>query len=132
MVQVTSNTQLTALSPPDATVAPPGYYMMFLISSGGVPSVATFVLLSPPSPASNIMVVGRTIPNDGALYSIDNNFFVTIQQDGNLVSYDTGRYEIYGRAPQAALYYSNTYGQGVGPYVFTMRSVSVSSRKKVF
>ena len=53
--QATSTT-VTSLTPPDATIAPPGYYMMFIISSDGVPSVASFVLISGemmtgPSPA---------------------------------------------------------------------------------
>jgi hypothetical protein len=38
---------LTAIAPPGATFAPPGYYMLFLINSRGVPSIARFVQLSP-------------------------------------------------------------------------------------
>lgn len=38
-------TDLTITAPPDENIAPPGYYMMFLIDSAGVPSVATFVQL---------------------------------------------------------------------------------------
>ena len=38
---------LTAVAPPGPTVAPPGYYMLFLIDARGVPSVARFVQLSP-------------------------------------------------------------------------------------
>jgi hypothetical protein len=37
--------QLTLQSPPDANVAPPGYYMLFLLNYDGVPSVAKFVQL---------------------------------------------------------------------------------------
>src|SRR5262245_31412825 len=36
---------LTVTSPPNSNVAPPGYYMLFLIDRKGVPSVATFVQL---------------------------------------------------------------------------------------
>lgn len=36
---------LTATAPPDANVAPPGYYMLFALDAGGVPSVADFVLI---------------------------------------------------------------------------------------
>ena len=32
---------LTATAPPDGNIAPPGYYMLFLLNSSGVPSVAT-------------------------------------------------------------------------------------------
>lgn len=36
---------LVATAPPDENIAPPGYYMMFLINTKGVPSVATYVQL---------------------------------------------------------------------------------------
>jgi hypothetical protein len=38
---------LDLTTPPDGNVAPPGYYMLFLLDSTGVPSVARFVQLSP-------------------------------------------------------------------------------------
>jgi hypothetical protein len=34
---------LTVTAPPDAATAPPGYYMLFIVNSNGVPSVAPFV-----------------------------------------------------------------------------------------
>jgi len=37
--------KLRLIGPPNANIAPPGYYMLFLIDSAGVPSVATFVRL---------------------------------------------------------------------------------------
>ncbi|MFZ0636176.1 MAG: galactose oxidase-like domain-containing protein [Candidatus Acidiferrales bacterium] len=37
---------LTATAPPNGNVAPPGYYMLFILNSSGVPSLATFVQLS--------------------------------------------------------------------------------------
>lgn len=45
---------LTLRSPLNATVAPPGYYMLFLLDADGVPSVASWVKLdaaAPPPPA---------------------------------------------------------------------------------
>jgi len=36
---------LTVTAPPNGNIAPPGYYMLFLIDSSGVPSVAKFVQL---------------------------------------------------------------------------------------
>jgi hypothetical protein len=38
---------LTLTSPPSAGVAPPGYYMLFLVNRAGVPSVASWVQLTP-------------------------------------------------------------------------------------
>ncbi len=39
----TSNSTVTASSPSNANIAPPGYYMLFLVNSSGVPSVASWV-----------------------------------------------------------------------------------------
>jgi len=51
--------QLTVTAPPNGNVAPPGYYLLFLVNNAGVPSIASFVQLSAvadfsvsPSPAS--------------------------------------------------------------------------------
>ena len=56
---------LTVTGPPSGNVAPPGYYMLFLINSAGVPSVASFVQVVQPadfsvgaSPASQSVVQG--------------------------------------------------------------------------
>jgi hypothetical protein len=37
---------LSATAPPDSNHAPPGWYMLFLVNSGGVPSVASWVQVS--------------------------------------------------------------------------------------
>jgi len=34
---------LTVNAPPNSNIAPPGYYLLFLLNSAGVPSVASFV-----------------------------------------------------------------------------------------
>ncbi len=57
---------LTVTAPPNGNIAPPGYYMLFILNSAGVPSVATFVHLSsstnqPPTatidtPAGNVTI----------------------------------------------------------------------------
>ncbi len=41
-----SSGSLTVTAPPNSNIAPPGYYMLFIINNNGVPSVAPFVLLS--------------------------------------------------------------------------------------
>ena len=38
---------LTVTAPPDGNVAPPGWYMLFIINSGRVPSVAKWIRLTP-------------------------------------------------------------------------------------
>ncbi|HTC93549.1 MAG TPA: galactose oxidase-like domain-containing protein [Terriglobales bacterium] len=72
---------LNVTAPPNGNIAPPGYYMLFILNSAGVPSVATFVQLSatPPSdvpptatitnPASDISVN----PGDSVFFSGTGN-----------------------------------------------------------
>ena len=43
----TGSGTLTLTSPPNGNIAPPGYYMLFLLDSAGVPSMAQFIQLSP-------------------------------------------------------------------------------------
>jgi Domain of unknown function (DUF1929)/Bacterial Ig domain len=38
---------LVVQAPPDANQAPPGYYMLFLVNTAGVPSIASFVAVPP-------------------------------------------------------------------------------------
>jgi hypothetical protein len=48
---------LSLTSPPNGNIAPPGYYMLFLLDSAGVPSVAQFIQLTPyttPPPSGTI------------------------------------------------------------------------------
>src|SRR5437762_471487 len=44
-----SNNTLSLTTPPDGSIAPPGYYMLFLLDSAGVPSKASFIQLTPNS-----------------------------------------------------------------------------------
>ena len=67
---------LNLTTPPNGNVAPPGYYMLFLIDTNGVPSVAQFVQLSPYT----------TIPPRGAITAPASN--VTVPAGGS-VSFGT-------------------------------------------
>jgi hypothetical protein len=40
-------TQLTVTAPPITTVAPPGFYMLFIIDANGIPSEAAWIRLTP-------------------------------------------------------------------------------------
>ena len=72
------NGVLNVTSPPNSSIAPPGYYMVFILNSAGVPSLASFVQLSlaptdqPPkgtiiSPSSNVSVgVGQAVSFSGS------------------------------------------------------------------
>jgi hypothetical protein len=49
---------LTVTAPPNSNIAPPGYYMLFILNSSGVPSVAQVVQLLP--------MVTSVLPNSGS------------------------------------------------------------------
>ena len=58
------NGQVSATAPANVNVAPPGYYMLFIVDSAGVPSVAKMVQLdptiSPPPPPSPPKLTGTS------------------------------------------------------------------------
>jgi hypothetical protein len=68
--------RLNLMTPPNGNIAPPGYYMLFLLDSNGVPSKAQFIQLSlhpgtPPSatitsPASSVTIVAGNSVNFSA------------------------------------------------------------------
>jgi hypothetical protein len=63
-----AGTSLTVTSPANVNVAPPGYYMLFVVDSNGVPSVARMVKLTataPPAPAPIHLTI--TGPGDRCL-----------------------------------------------------------------
>jgi hypothetical protein len=62
----TSGTTLTVASPPNGGVAPPGYYMLFVVDANGVPSVAKIVQVAKsPNPLMS------AIKNTGAAKCVD-------------------------------------------------------------
>jgi hypothetical protein len=56
----TGNGVLNVTAPPNGNIAPPGYYMVFILNANGVPSLASFVQLS--SSASAPPTATITIP----------------------------------------------------------------------
>jgi chitodextrinase len=63
---------LNLQTPPNGNIAPPGYYMLFLLDSAGVPSVARFVKLStttgaPPDGVITAPAADVTIPAGGSV-----------------------------------------------------------------
>jgi hypothetical protein len=62
---------LTVTAPPNGNIAPPGYYMLFVLNSAGVPSVARFVrLLANAAPTATITSpTGNVTRNPGGSVS---------------------------------------------------------------
>ena len=58
---------LTVTGPPNGNTAPPGYYMLFLLNSAGVPSVAKFVQVS---------ATPTDVPPTGTITSPSSNAFI--------------------------------------------------------
>ncbi len=58
-------TSITATAPANANIAPPGYYMLFILDANGVPSVASMVNVH----ANSLPMVTLTQPADGATFS---------------------------------------------------------------
>ena len=53
---------LNVTAPPHGNIAPPGYYMLFILNAAGVPSVAKFVQLSGTAPANQAPTATITDP----------------------------------------------------------------------
>jgi Galactose oxidase-like, Early set domain/IPT/TIG domain len=53
--------EVTATAPPNGNIAPPGYYMMFILNSSGVPSLAKIVHIGAAVPT-----ITKVSPNTGA------------------------------------------------------------------
>jgi PKD repeat protein len=53
---------LSVTAPANGNIAPPGYYMLFILNAAGVPSVATFVRLSTSAPANQAPTATITSP----------------------------------------------------------------------
>src|SRR4029077_4126751 len=111
------NGMLNVTAPPNSKIAPPGYYMLFLLNSAGVPSVAQFVQLSaapantPPkgtinSPATDVTIApGQTVffsgsgsDSDGTISAYSwtlpggNPSSSTLASPGNVIYSTAGTY----------------------------------------
>src|SRR5882724_12132850 len=80
--------------PASANISPPGYYMLFLLNSAGVPSVATIINIggsAPPPPPGTGKIAGKitNISNGGALSG------ATVSYSGGSTTSDTsGNYAL--------------------------------------
>jgi Domain of unknown function (DUF1929) len=54
---------LTVSGPPNSNIAPPGYYMLFLVNQAGTPSLASWVQVSgPAAPVANVQLHSERVP----------------------------------------------------------------------
>ena len=79
---------LNVAAPPNGNIAPPGYYMLFILNSAGVPSIATFVQLTasanlPPTATISDPVSNMTInPGDAVFFAGSGS-----DPDGSIAGY---------------------------------------------
>jgi Domain of unknown function (DUF1929) len=64
---------LNVTGPPNANIAPPGYYLLFLVNSAGVPSVANFVQVFGPPDYTLTVTPATKAANDGSSISFSVN-----------------------------------------------------------
>jgi hypothetical protein len=54
---------LTVTGPPNSNIAPPGYYMLFLVNQAGTPSLASWVQVSgAAAPIANVQLHPERVP----------------------------------------------------------------------
>jgi hypothetical protein len=80
-----SGTTLTVQSPASGNIAPPGYYMLFLVNGNGVPSVAAMLQVGP-QPDTQAPVVTITAPAGGANVSGAVTVSATASDDTGVAS----------------------------------------------
>jgi hypothetical protein len=107
-------TSLTATAPVNANIAPPGYYMLFIVDANGVPSVARMVQVQ----ANSRPAVTLTQPANGASFTAPAtvNFAATASDSDGTVA----KVEFFNGATKL--------GEATAaPYTFTWSSVPAGS-----
>jgi hypothetical protein len=64
------NGVLNVTAPPNGNVAPPGYYMLFILNSAGVPSIARFMQLTPAFSLSATPASRSVLPGASTSYTV--------------------------------------------------------------
>ncbi|MBV9181519.1 MAG: DUF1929 domain-containing protein [Acidobacteria bacterium] len=60
---------LSVSGPPDSNIAPPGYYMLFLVNQSGTPSLATWVQVSgPAAPIAAVQLHPERVPTPAYIF----------------------------------------------------------------
>jgi hypothetical protein len=114
-------TSITATAPANANVAPPGYYMLFIVDANGVPSVARMLQVVPGNSAPTATL---TQPQNGATYTAPATVTLaaTASDDGAVA-----KVEFFNGAAKlgedtTAPYGFTWSGVGAGTYSLTARA----------
>ena len=97
---------LTVQAPANANLAPPGYYMLFLVNNAGVPSVAQFVRLPSPSEDSVPPSAPLSLNGEGGIGTATLSWTASTDNNG-VALYNIHRSTTVGFVPTA----TNRIGQ---------------------
>src|SRR6185295_4548341 len=92
---------LTIQAPANANLAPPGYYMLFLVSSAGVPSVAAFVHFGAPGTDTVPPTAPAGLTGQGAIGSATLSWNASTDNTG-VALYNVHRSTTSGFQPSAS------------------------------
>jgi len=106
---------LNVTAPPNGNIAPPGYYMLFIVNSAGVPSIASFVQLTAAFSLSATPASRTVLPGASTSYT------VTVSAETGIT--DTVSFSVSGLPSGASATFSPPSVSGSGA---TTMSVSTS------
>jgi len=125
---------LTVTAPPNGNIAPPGYYMLFLLNSSGVPSVANFVQITPGPPDFTVSATpsSRTAaPGNRKTYTVNvaflNGFNTSVSFSvSGLPSGATGTFSPSSvvRSASSTLSVTTSKATPIGSYPLTITATS--------
>lgn len=107
---------LTVTAPPNGNIAPPGYYMLFLVNKNGVPSMAKFVQVGSTSSQTN--AIRFVQQKTGTPQTPQSSVLVTYpgaQTSGNLNVVVVGWNDTTSAISSVTDSSGNTYTRAVGP-----------------
>ena len=125
---------LTVTAPSSGDIAPPGYYMLFLLNSAGVPSLSTMVQvpsgtpLPPPPSGINFVQSNSATANSGTSIAIPYNS-LQIAGDLNVVAVMSG--DTTSSISSVTDSNGNTYTRAVGPTTTTGLQQSIYYAKNI-
>jgi hypothetical protein len=111
--------QLTVQAPPSGNIAPPGYYMLFIVNSNGVPSVSKFIRFPAPWEDTQPPTAPTNLTATGAIGTVTLNWTAASDNTG-VAKYSVYRSTTSGFTPDvtnrigqtAATNYTDTVAAG--------------------
>jgi hypothetical protein len=121
---------LTVTAPPNGNIAPPGYYMLFLLNGRGVPSMAKFLELSASSSGSIafVQVAAATPKSPSSSVAVT---FQVVQSAGDLNVVAVGWNDTSSSVNSVTDSKGNSYALAVGPTTGTGLRQSIYYAKNI-